>query len=138
MNLVAVAGQLKQDEGFSATPYKDSVGVLTIGYGTNISKISETEALMLLHSRLIDSNDDLLKALPWVEELDDVRSGVLLNMTYNMGIFSLLQFHDTLAAVRSGNWQAAHDGMLASLWAKQVGPRADRLAGMMLTGQEIK
>lgn len=138
MNLAAVAEDLKRDEGFSATPYKDSVGVLTIGYGTNISKISENEALMLLHSRLIDAADDVIKALPWAESLDDVRSGVLVNMCYNMGIARLSEFVNTLAAVQAGNWQAAHDGMLDSLWAKQVGPRADRLAGMMLTGQEIK
>lgn len=138
MNLSSVAAQLKQDEGFSATPYRDSVGVWTIGYGTNITKITENEALLLLHSRLIDAADDLTKFFPWVTDLDDTRLNVLINMVYNLGIDKFSQFHDTIDAVKRKDWQAAHDGMLASLWAQQVGPRAVRLAGMMLTGEEIK
>ena len=52
-----------------------------------------------------------------------------------MGVADLLAFHNTLAAVAAGNWQAAHDGMLASKWAGQVEARATEDATMMLTGQ---
>jgi lysozyme len=47
----------------------------------------------------------------------------------------LLGFHDTLAAILNDDWQRAHDEMLDSLWAKQVGERAQRLAKMILTGE---
>jgi lysozyme len=138
MNLAAIAEDLKRDEGFSAMPYRDSVGVWTIGYGTNITTISKEEALLLLHSRLLGAADDLQRAFPWVADLNDVRAGVLVNMVYNLGIDRFSHFVNTIDAVKRGGWQDAHDGMLASLWAKQVGPRAVRLAGMMLTGEEIK
>ena len=44
---------LKQEEGFRSKPYKDSEGVLTIGYGLNLSEgITRAEAEWLLRSRL--------------------------------------------------------------------------------------
>jgi lysozyme len=51
-----------------------------------------------------------------------------------MGLAGLLQFTNTLAAVREGRYEDAASGMLTSLWARQVGPRATRLAEMMRTG----
>ena len=49
---------LKRDEGFMAKPYKDSEGLLTIGYGTLIEEgITKEEAELLLNapSRHCDS-----------------------------------------------------------------------------------
>jgi lysozyme len=126
--------ELRKDEGLRLTPYRDTEGVLTIGYGTNIEKISVEEAEFLLQHRVALAAKDLMIFLPWTSQLDPARYNVLHNMVYNMGISRLMQFHNTLAAVQVGNWQAAKDGMLASLWAKQVGPRAVRLAETMLTG----
>jgi lysozyme len=77
---------------------------------------------------------DLNRLLPWWSTLDDVRARVLVNMAFNMGAVGLAQFHQTLAAVRAGAYEAAASGMLHSLWARQVGPRALRLAEMMRTG----
>ncbi len=134
MNLSPVAARLRTEEGYSSTPYKDSKGIWTIGYGTNISTISRDEAEWLLQHRLSLAADAVLASMPWAEALDDVRLGVLVDMAYNMGIVVLLQFRNTLAAVQRGDWQAAHDGMLASQWHKDVGIRAERLADMMLKG----
>jgi lysozyme len=136
MNLAPIAERLKVEEGFSAKPYQDSKGVWTIGYGTNITLISRDEAEWLLHNRLSLAADALLAALPWAEALDDARLRVLVDMAYNMGVARLLEFHNTLAAVQRHDWQAAHDGMLASQWAKDVGRRATQLADMMRTGME--
>jgi lysozyme len=136
VNLSPIAARLKQEEGFSATPYKDSVGIWTIGYGTNISTISADEAEWLLQNRLSLAAEALVTALPWVESLDDVRLGVLVDLVYNLWIVQFLQFHNTIEAVRTGQWAAAKAGLLNSLWAKQVGPRAINLAEMMLTGVE--
>lgn len=134
MNLAPIAERLKIEEGYSATPYRDSKGIWTIGYGTNITTISRDEAEWLLQHRLSLAADAVLTALPWAETLDDARLSVVVNMAYNMGIVVLLQFHNTLAAIQRGDWQAAHDGMLASDWHKDVGVRAERLADIMLKG----
>jgi len=51
-----------------------------------------------------------------------------------MGIGWLTTFKNTVANIRTGNYEAAAKGMLASKWAKQVGARAIRLADMMRKG----
>jgi lysozyme len=72
--------------------------------------------------------------LPWWRDLDDVRQRALINMAFNLRA-RLLGFTNTLAAIQASDWQKAHDEMLDSLWAKQVGERAQRLASMILTGE---
>ena len=47
----------------------------------------------------------------------------------------LLGFKNTLGMIERGDYAAAADGMLKSLWAKQVGKRAQRLAQTMRTGK---
>ena len=79
--------------------------------------------------------EEELSGFDWYKILDANRRSVLIDMAYNMGEDDLLHFHNTLLAVSRKDWQAAHDGMLASKWATQVGVRAQRLANIMLTGE---
>ena len=140
---------LKRDEGVETKAYTDTRGIWTIGIGHNIEADPE---LMLELQHLIDPGIDMAMVdklfasdvdaaknqlelhLPWWKSLDDVRQDVLVNMTFNMGINTLLQFRNTLAMMQGGNYADAADGMLASLWARQVGARAQRLARQMRTG----
>jgi lysozyme len=128
--------QLKRDEGLRLTPYRDTVGKLTIGIGRNLEDvgISKDEAEYLLANDLSKAKIELAQALPWVTNLDDARRGVLLNMAFNMGVKGLLKFKNTLALVKAGSYETAAQEMVKSLWAKQVGERADRLAMQMRTG----
>jgi lysozyme len=61
---------------------------------------------------------------------------VLLDMSFNLGIVGLLRFKNTLATIRRGDYSKAAAMMLDSLWARQVGKRAVRLAEMMRTGTD--
>lgn len=78
---------------------------------------------------------ELNRRLPWWARLDDVRRDVLANMAFNLGVDGLLDFKNTLARVKAGDFEGAAEGMLKSLWARQVGERARRLAAMMRTGE---
>lgn len=137
MNLEIMVAELERDEGLRLKPYRCSAGRLTIGIGRNLDDvgISVEEARHLLHNDIARTAADLDRLLPWWSTLDEVRQRVLLNMAFNMGAAGLAGFRQTLGFVRAGLWGAAADGMLASLWARQVGPRAVRLAEMMRTGQ---
>jgi lysozyme len=84
-----------------------------------------------------DVEVQLDKHLPWWREMNDVRQNVLANMCF-MGIGKLLGFKNTLAFMQAKRYDAAAVGMLDSLWAKQVGQRAVRLATMMRTGEFLK
>lgn len=134
---MTILDQLKRDEGLRLSPYKDSVGKLTIGYGRNLSDVGITteEATVLLANDLERTVNDLSKCLPWVSSLDDARRSVFTNMAFNMGIHALLEFNQMLAAAQAGDWEKAAEEMVYSKWADQVGARAQRLAQQMRTGE---
>jgi lysozyme len=55
-------------------------------------------------------------------------------MSFQMGTAGLLGFQNTLQAIRSGNYEAAASGMMASAWARQTPARAQRMANLMRAG----
>jgi lysozyme len=55
-------------------------------------------------------------------------------MCFNMGWGGLGGFTNTLQAIQERRWAAAAAGMRASLWARQVPERAERLARAMASG----
>lgn len=132
----ALIRQLRLHEGERLKPYRCTAGKLTIGVGRNLDDrgITREESAMLLDSDIRLLEVDLYRALPWASGLDDVRQRVLLDMAFNLGLPGLLQFKRTLEAIRTGQYQQAATMMLDSLWARQVGQRAERLARMMATG----
>ena len=128
--------QLRRHEGERLKPYRCTAGMLTIGVGRNLEDrgITAEESAYLLNNDIDREWKELTTALPWVTGLNDVRQRVLLDMSFNLGIAGLLKFKNTLATIKAGQYSKAGNMMLDSLWAKQVGSRAVRLAQMMRTG----
>lgn len=133
---MSLIDQLIRDEALKLFPYKDTVGKITIGVGRNLTDdgITAQEAIQLLQNDIRRATANLEKEFPWTQALDDARHGALVNMAFNMGVGGLAKFVQFLAAMQSGNWQEARNQMLNSLWAKQVGARAQRLAIQIETG----
>ena len=127
---------LIRDEGLCLTIYNDTQGISTIGVGRNLQDkgITEDEAMVLLENDILDCEATLTKHLEWTGELDPPRREVLLNMVFNMGIAGLLKFQRMLAALKERKYVLAAKEMLNSVWARQVGNRARRLATQMETG----
>lgn len=152
----ALERQLLEHEGLRLSVYRCTAGKLTIAVGRNLDdvglsddecralgvtpadyprlRLTEAQALLLLRNDILRCQVDLDRNIPWWRALDAVRRRVLIDMAFNLGVAGLLKFKNTLAAVKAGNYEAAAQGMLASLWAKQVKGRATRLAQMMRTG----
>jgi len=131
---------LSQHEGRIGHVYKDSLGYLTIGVGHLVDerkggKLPEHIIDALLDYDMAEHWTELLEKLPWVQNLDDVRQAVLLDMAFNLGVDGLLKFKNTLRLVHEADYRAASRNMLDSLWARQVKTRAVRLSRMMETGQ---
>jgi len=124
----------RRDEGLRLTPYRDTGGVLTIGYGHTGRDVAagqvwtQGEADDTLIEDIAIAQSELDEALPWWRTLDDARQDVLVEMCFNQGIGALLEFKRTLAAIRAGQWARASAGMLLSAWAEEVGGRAARRA----------
>lgn len=133
MNLI---DQLRRDEGVKLKPYRDTVGKLTIGTGRNLDDlgISEEESDILLAND-IDRVRKQLAPYQWYSLLDPVRQGAIENMTFNIGLGSLLHFPHLLSALANQDWTSAAREMADSVWAKEVGDRALRLEHQILTGE---
>jgi lysozyme len=144
-----LAQDLRRDEGLRLTTYPDPLSGAepwTIGYGHTGAEVhrglawTPAEAETALISDIAHACELLDAHAPWWRDLGDARQDVLANMAFNMGWLNaagthgLGTFHGTLAAIRAGDWPAAHDGLLASAWAREVGGRARRLAEQLLTG----
>ena len=138
INQAALRRQIRLHEGERLKVYKCTGGKLTIGVGRNLEDrgITVEESNMLLDNDLAAFQVELLRKLPWVADLDDVRQRVLIDMAFNLGMSGLLSFKNTLAAIKSGDYERGARGMLESKWATQVGKRAERLSCMMLTGKD--
>lgn len=127
--------QLKRHEGFRSKVYKDSAGILTIGYGTNLEHrgVSELEAELMLYTDVRHIKASLNKHV-WFTELNDVRQEAIINMAYNLGINGLLKFKKMIYYLKEQNYDMASKEALDSKWAKQVGKRALELSTQIKTG----
>lgn len=131
--------QLRRDEDVVPHAYQDSEGWWTIGVGRLIDRrkggrLRDVEMDFMLHNDIDEIVMELRQRLPWFDRLNEARRGVLVNMAFNLGVFGLLGFKQTLAHVERGEYAKAADAMLDSKWAKQVKGRADRLAEQMRSG----
>jgi lysozyme len=136
--------QLRRDEGERLTVYLDSRGIRTAGVGRNLevhgidlpvgAHITQQQSDEWLQQDIANAKSQLLAQLPWASELDDARLGVLINMTFNLGIHGLLGFHHTLTLIQAKHYDMASEAMLQSTWSQQVGNRAIRLAVQMESG----
>ncbi|GHV55524.1 hypothetical protein FACS1894206_09940 [Deltaproteobacteria bacterium] len=144
--------QLMRDEGAVKNrddlhiAYRCPAGKLTIGYGHNldanpipgisaISTLTERAARKLLADDIMAVCKQINERLPWAgKQLDNARYSVLVNMAFNLGLAGLLGFSETLRAVQKKDYANAAARMRVSLWAKQVGARARRLATQMEKG----
>ena len=123
------------NEGIKLKPYRDTVGKLTIGVGRNLDDrgITKEEALFLLNND-IQCIEKELASLQNFALLSKPRQRVIIEMAFNLGIEGLMEFKVMWKALQAMDWTGAAKAMLDSLWAKQVGQRAVRLATCMRTG----
>jgi len=145
-------------EGVVLKPYKDSLGISTIGIGRNLEDrgitdgelmhmnrdledvisngLTEEEAYYLAKNNIHELEDELDRAIPWWRQLDDARQRALINLSYNVGTTTLLKFKKTLQYLEDGSYEEAAKEVLDSRWADQVGRRAIFISNVFLTGEE--
>lgn len=132
--------QLRAEEGVKPCAYQDHLGFWTIGVGRLVDSrkpgagLRPEEIDFLLMNDIEDRVNALHNRLPWFQDLDDARKGVLVGMAFQMGTDGLLGFRNTLELIREGKYENAAHAMMQSLWAKQTPKRAQRMADQMRTG----
>jgi len=132
--------QLRIDELEVLHAYQDHLGFWTIGVGRLIDRrkgggITKEEAAYLLNNDIRRITATIKEYLPWLDNLNPPRQGVLLNMAFQMGTGGLFLFVNTLNLIRDGKFEEASHAMLQSKWATQTPDRAKRLAEQLRTGE---
>ena len=132
-------------EGNRLVAYADTLGNWTCGRGHLLPPAAPGrswagfEVVQSTSDRWF--NEDLLNAIAFAKKWPEyascdtaARCNALCEIAFNLaGKWG--QFEHARAAIKAQDWQTAHDQMLDSVWAKQVGQRAVRLANYILTGQ---
>jgi GH24 family phage-related lysozyme (muramidase) len=138
MKIDRLVKSLKFEEGYRATPYKDTKGIWTIAYGfTSVNGVKVTQYTPMLSDLDIYKNlyNHIFKALNIAMrfvnnfcELSDIRREVLTNMCYQMGT-RVLNFTKTKMYIEQRNFKQASIEMLDSNWARIDSPkRAQRMS----------
>lgn len=141
---------LKKHEGCRYEPYLCRSGKWTWGYGRNVDNnpldIDET-VFVLAHigepaaiaeyllNRDIVRVVDHLRIMSWWNTLNDNRKAALIDIVYNIGFGSFLQFKKTIYALAAGDFERAAAEVLDSLWSRQVGKRSSTIAHIIRTGE---
>jgi lysozyme len=128
---------LREDEGFRNKVYPDTKGVMTIGYGRNLETngITKAEGEYLLENDVAVCMADCARNFPWFGALDLVRQSVIVEVRFNIGLASLLDFRRMLLAISVGNWELAATELLDSDAARDLPARYGRLALRLRTGR---
>lgn len=133
----AFAKNIRTAEGLRLTAYKDSVGVWTIGYGTNLQTltIDPETAERWLREKSIEVEHECRIRFAWFLGMSSARQFAVLEMVYNLGINGFLKFKKMIRALEIGDYATARAEALDSVWRTQVGDtRANRIADAILNG----
>lgn len=136
--IISLVSDLRRDEGQKDRPYRDSRGFLTIGIGHNLdaSGLCEEAIDAQLKHDLSRTFAEMDLHLPWWREHPSEVQRVLANLWFNIGS-GLLKWPVTLGHIHSRAYtQAANDIRSNTVYVKQVGQRAARLAALLdIAGQ---
>ena len=121
-------------EGYSARPYKDSEGYLTIGHGLKLSNNKELtpddivirmneEISRLYIKEEIYSLHNRLQCLEVYNHLNTEKQMTLISMAYQLGYDGLMKFKDMWKALEVRDYPAAREAARDSLWCKQTESR---------------
>ena len=134
--------RIRDHEGFRDTPYLDSLGKATIGYGHLITDEDEfeegkqypKEQLLKLFDKDFEKAemgaDQLVGS---IQELHIEAKNVITEMVFQLGTQGVRNFKNMLDALENRDYQRASTEMLDSRWNAQTPNRCQNLAKIMST-----
>ena len=125
--------RIKHHEGFRKSVYKCTEGYDTIGYGFAIKDLEMDEDIA--EEILMRKVEKLIKRVrskfDWLDSVPHEVQGVLVEMSYQMGLSGVSKFKKALHAMQMLQWKLAADELLDSRWAKQTPNRAKELSDII-------
>ena len=125
--------RIKHHEGYRSRVYKCTEGYDTIGYGFAIKDLEMDEDIA--EEILMRKVEKLIKRVrarfDWLDSVPHEVQGVLVEMSYQMGLSGVSKFKKALHAMQMFQWKLAATELLDSRWAKQTPNRAKELSDII-------
>jgi len=125
--------RIKHHEGYRSRVYKCTEGFDTIGYGFAIKDLELDEDIA--EEILMRKVEKLIKRVrakfDWLDSVPHEVQGVLVEMSYQMGLSNVSKFKKALHAMQMFQWKLAATELLDSRWAKQTPNRAKELSDII-------
>ena len=125
--------RIKHHEGYRPEVYQCTMGYDTIGIGFTIKDLylDEDIADMILERKLLKLIKRVRKKFDWLDSVPPEVQGVLVEMSYQMGLSGVSKFKKALHAMQMCQWKLAASELLDSRWAKQTPNRAKELSNII-------
>ena len=129
--------QLKAHEGCRLDVYRDTGGLLTIGYGHCLDRkgVTQRVADLMLEDDVTDAELICRVRFAFWKDLSPARQDAFVNLVFNLGGRGLAGFTQFIRACEDGAWEQARLHLLDSKYATQVGQRAVELAEQIRSGE---
>jgi GH24 family phage-related lysozyme (muramidase) len=140
----AVKDMIIRHEGKVNKPYKDSLGLWTVGVGHLIGdgkslpdswnrEFSDAE-VMKMFDEDYNHHRKAAEGIPGFDKFNSAGQGALTDLTFNMGPSWYKRFPNTAKKIEAGNAEGAAEGLRDSKWYGQVGKRAPTITGLISQG----
>ena len=143
-NMESLLDRLRRHEGCSLVPYLDTTGNMTVGWGHKMESVSpsilengitqdEADHLLEVDIEIAKNGVSRLPAMV-LNNCNEVRRGVLIEMCFQLGYSGVLKFKRMLRAIQNNDFERAANEMVFSLWHEQTPGRCEELAEIMRQG----
>lgn len=139
-----IMDMIKSHEGVRTKPYKDSLGLWTVGVGhligdgKTLPKEWDRELSMKEVDELFAKDYEHHKAMamktPGWDKANESGQAAMIDLAFNMGGSWYKKWPNTAKALEAGNFDKAADGLKDSKWYDQVKGRAVKIVGMIRQG----
>jgi GH24 family phage-related lysozyme (muramidase) len=128
-------------EGIRDVPYKDSLGLWTVGVGHLIGdgktlppeynrKFTQAE-IMKMFEEDFDHHAKAAEKIPGYSKANQGGQGALIDLTFNMGTSWYKKWPNFCKKLAAGDFKGAADELAGSKWAQQVKSRAQTIIGLV-------
>jgi lysozyme len=131
-------------EGVRNKPYKDSLGLWTVGVGHLIgdgktlpdawNREFSNEEVMAMFDEDYQHHRKAAEGISGFDKFNSAGQAALTDLTFNMGPGWISRFPNTGKNIAQGNAAGAAAGLTDSKWYGQVGSRAPQVVGLISQG----
>lgn len=139
----AIKQMIIKHEGLRTRPYKDSLGLWTVGVGhligdgkslpDNMNREFSKDEVMAMFEQDFAHHYAIAQNTPGWDKASETAKGAMIDLAFNMGQW-WKKFPNTAKALAAGDWSAAAAGLRDSKWASQVKGRAATITAMIEQG----